>query len=137
MIYKDWPLFVAAGETTSCIGDILAAVVADTEKGAREALAHVQLDYEELPGVYSPEAALQPGAPRVHVDHDNLLSTSVVRRGDADAAMASSAFVESRTFDTQLVEHAFLEPESCLVVPASRVQRPTPVSRFRSNRVQT
>jgi xanthine dehydrogenase molybdenum-binding subunit len=117
LIYKDWPLFVAAGETTSCIGDILAAVVADTQKSAREALADVHLDYEELPGVYSPEAALEPDAPRVHADHDNLLSTSVVRRGDADAALASSAFVESRTFETQLIEHAFLEPESCLAVP--------------------
>ena len=109
---EDWPLFVAAGETTHCIGDILAAVVADTDRHAREALAHIRLDYDELPGVFSPEEALAPGAPRVHPDRENLLSRSVIARGDVDAALAASPFVETRTFRTQLIEHAFLEPES-------------------------
>ena len=70
-----------------------------------------------LAGCLSPEAALAPGAPRVHPDHDNLLSRSAIVRGDVDAALAASAFVETRTFTTQLIEHAFLEPESCLAVP--------------------
>jgi xanthine dehydrogenase molybdenum-binding subunit len=117
LIYRDWPLFLAEGETTHCIGDILAAVAADTERHARHALEHIRVAYEPLPGVFSPDAALAPGAPRVHPDHDNLLSRSVIVRGDVDAALASSAFVESRTFTTQLIEHAFLEPEACLAVP--------------------
>ena len=117
LIYRDWPLFVAEGEITHCIGDILAAVVADTERHARQALEHIRVEYEPLPGVFSPEAALAPGAPRVHPDHDNLLSRSVIARGDVDAALAASAFVETRTFTTQLIEHAFLEPEACLAVP--------------------
>jgi xanthine dehydrogenase molybdenum-binding subunit len=117
LIYRDWPLFVAEGETTHCIGDVLAAAVADTNRHARAALRHVRVEYEPLAGVFSPEAALAAGAPRVHPDHDNLLSRSVIVRGDVDAALASSAFVESRTFTTQRIEHAFLEPESCLAVP--------------------
>jgi xanthine dehydrogenase molybdenum-binding subunit len=60
---------------------------------------------------------MAPGAPRVHPDHDNLLSRSAIVRGDVDAALAASAFVETRTFTTQLIEHAFLEPEACLAVP--------------------
>jgi len=128
LIYKDWPLFVAEGETTHCIGDILAASVADTEAHARAALAHIAVDFDELPGVFSPAAALEPGAPRVHANHDNLLSTSVIRRGDAEAALAASAWVESRTFETQLIEHAFLEPESALAVPvAGRGSRRKPL----------
>jgi xanthine dehydrogenase molybdenum-binding subunit len=117
LIYRDWPLFLAEGEITHCIGDILAAVVADTERHARAALAHIRVEYEPLPGVFSPDAALAPGAPRVHPDHDNLLSRSVIARGDVDAALAASAFVDTRTFTTQLIEHAFLEPEACLAVP--------------------
>ena len=117
LIYRDWPLFVAEGETTHCIGDVVAAAVADTDRHARAALRHVRVEYEPLAGVFSPEAALAPGAPRVHLGHDNLLSRSVIVRGDVDAALASSAFVESRTFTTQRIEHAFLEPESCLAVP--------------------
>lgn len=118
LIYRDWPIFIAEGEVTNCIGDVLAAVVADTEARARAAAAAIRVEYDDLPGVFSPEAALAPGAPRVHHDHDNLLSRSVVRRGDADAALAASAFVESRTFTTQRIEHAFLEPEACLAVPS-------------------
>ncbi len=117
LIYRDWPLFLAEGEITHCIGDVLAAVVADNERHARQALAHIRVEYEPLPGVFSPEAALAPGAPRVHPDHDNLLSRSVIARGDVDAALAASAFVDTRVFTTQLIEHAFLEPEACLAVP--------------------
>ena len=118
LIYRDWPLFVAEGEITHCIGDILAAVAADTERHARQALEHIRVEYEPLPGVFSPDAALAPGAPRVHPDHDNLLSRSVIARGDVDGALAASAFVETRTFTTQLIEHAFLEPEACLAFPS-------------------
>jgi xanthine dehydrogenase molybdenum-binding subunit len=117
LIYRDWPLFLAEGETTHCIGDILAAVVADTEGHARQALAHIRVEYEPLPGIFSPEEAMAPGAPSVHPGHHNLLSRSAIVRGDVDGALAASAFVETRTFTTQLIEHAFLEPEACLAVP--------------------
>jgi xanthine dehydrogenase molybdenum-binding subunit len=117
LIYKDWPLFVSEGEITHCIGDIVAAVVADTDRHARQALARIRVEYESLPGVFSPEQALAPGAPRVHPDHENLLSRSVIARGDVDATLAASAFVETRTFTTQMIEHAFLEPEACIAFP--------------------
>ena len=117
LIERDWPLFVAEGEITHCIGDMLVAIAAETERQARHALEHVRVEYEPLAGVFSPEAALAPGAPMVHAGRDNLLSRSVIVRGDVDAALEASAFVESRTFTTQLIEHAFLEPEACLAVP--------------------
>ncbi|MEW5983639.1 MAG: molybdopterin cofactor-binding domain-containing protein [Acidobacteriota bacterium] len=130
LIDRDWPLFVAAGETTHCIGDILAAVVADTEKHAREAIPHIRVEFDTLPGVFSPEEALRPDAPRVHPDRDNLLSRSVVVRGDAGAALGTSTLVETRTFRTQPIEHAFLEPESCLAVPHSGPNAWLPASRL-------
>jgi CO/xanthine dehydrogenase Mo-binding subunit len=40
-----------------------------------------------------------------------------VRRGDVDAALAAAAHVETEAFQTQMVEHAFLEPEAALAVP--------------------
>ncbi|MBI5215032.1 MAG: selenium-dependent xanthine dehydrogenase [Ignavibacteriae bacterium] len=116
LIYKDWSLFIAEGEITHCIGDVLAAVVADDVRTARKACELIKLDYEILPGVYDPEEALKPDAPRVHSDHDNLLSKSVIKRGDVDSALAESAFVETRTFETQMIEHAFLEPESSIAL---------------------
>jgi xanthine dehydrogenase molybdenum-binding subunit len=114
LIYKDWPLFMAEGETTHCIGDILAAVVAVDDRTARKALHLIHVDYELLPGVFDPEEALKPGAPQVHDHHENLLSSSIIKRGDVDTALQKSAFVETRTFETQMIEHAFLEPESSI-----------------------
>jgi len=121
LIYKDWPMFVAEGEITHCIGDILAAVVAGDVRTARAAVELIKPEFELLPGVFDPEEALKPDAPRVHADHDNLLSRSVIKRGDVDKALKESAFVETRTFETQMVEHAFLEPESAIALPRDGV----------------
>ncbi|MFA5833291.1 MAG: selenium-dependent xanthine dehydrogenase [Bacteroidota bacterium] len=114
LIYKDWPLLHAEGEITHCIGDILAMVVANDNRSAHKAVEKIQLEYEILPGVFNPEEALQPNAPQVHAHHVNLLSNSIIKRGDVDQALADSAFVETRTFETQVIEHAFLEPESSI-----------------------
>ena len=46
-----------------------------------------------------------------------MLERSVIRRGDADAALAGSAHVVSGTWQTQRIEHLFLEPESALAEP--------------------
>jgi selenium-dependent xanthine dehydrogenase len=116
LIVKDWPVFVAAGETTRCVGDVLALVVADSEFHARRAAEAVRVDYEVLEPVTDPEAALAPGAPSLH-PKGNLLDECSFARGDVDGALAASAHVFERTFSTQRIEHAFLEPEACLAVP--------------------
>ncbi len=117
LLCDDWPGFVAEGEEARCVGDVLAAVAAVDDRTARAAAALVEVDYEPLPPVTDPETALASGAPRVNPHHDNLLSLSVIRRGDVDAALAASAHVVSGTWHTQRIEHLFLEPESALAVP--------------------
>ena len=116
LISQDWPAFVAEGETTRYVGDVLAAVAARTRAEARAAAALVEVEYQVLEPVADPFAALAPDAPAIHAD-GNLLSTSVVRRGDVDAALATAAHVVAERFTTSAVEHAFLEPEACLAVP--------------------
>src|SRR3970282_581172 len=64
-----------------------------------------------------PEKALREGAPQVNPKHPNILSHSVIRRGDADKALAASAHVGSGTWETQRVEHLYLEPEAALAEP--------------------
>ncbi|HPC82586.1 MAG TPA: selenium-dependent xanthine dehydrogenase [Thermoanaerobaculaceae bacterium] len=118
-IVPDWPVFVAVGETTRCVGDVLALVVADTERHARAAAAAVRVDYEVLEPVTSPEQALAPGAPALHVG-GNILEVCAFRRGDVDAALASSAYTVRARFSTQRIEHAFLEPEACLALPQGK-----------------
>jgi xanthine dehydrogenase molybdenum-binding subunit len=70
-----------------------------------------------VPPVLDPDAALAPGAPQVNPKHPNLLSRSVIRRGDAAAALSASAHVVTGTWQTQRIEHLFLEPEAALAEP--------------------
>ena len=118
----DLPIFVAVGETTCCVGDILALVVADTNFHARQAAEKIRVDYQVYEPITDPFAALESDAPQVHAPGNldvraNLLDTTAFSRGDVDAALAGAAHVIEATFRTQPVEPAFLEPEACLAVP--------------------
>jgi selenium-dependent xanthine dehydrogenase len=126
LIRKDWPVFVAKGETTRCVGDVLALVLADTRFHARQAAEALEngVVYEVLQPVADPVAALREDAPPVH-EGGNLLDVCAYSRGDVDAALAVSANVVERTFVTQRIEHAFLEPEACLAVPVDGPGRET------------
>lgn len=121
LIYKDWPLFVAEGEKTHCEGDVIAAVAADTQELARKAAALIDIEYEVLEAVDDPREAIKPGAPIVHEDthpESNLLSTAKINRGDdVEQALANSAHVIHESFETQRIEHLFLEPEACIAIP--------------------
>ncbi|RPH74542.1 MAG: selenium-dependent xanthine dehydrogenase, partial [Candidatus Rokuibacteriota bacterium] len=117
LIEQDWPGFVAEGEEVRCVGDVVAAVAAVDRHTARAAAALVEVDYEVRAAVLDPATAIAPGAPQVNPRHPNLLSHSVIRRGDADAALAASAHVVSGTWQTQRIEHLYLEPESALAEP--------------------
>ncbi len=118
MIHADWPMYTAVGETTRYVGDVLALVVARSRKAAREGAAAVAVELEELPPVTSPHDALAEGAPALHPG-GNLLTNPVLERGQLEAARAISARVASDRFELPFVEHAFLEPESALAVPAA------------------
>jgi len=115
---KDWVQIYAAGETTRYVGDVLAMVAAETRAAARTAAELVDVEYEVLEPVTDPFAALAPEAPRLHPNYPgNVLSVSQVKRGDVDGALAGAAHVVTETFQTQWIEHAFLEPESALAYP--------------------
>ncbi len=122
-IVRDWPVFVAVGEITRCVGDMLALVIADSQFQARRTAAAIHVDYEVLEPVTTPEQALRADAPRLHAD-GNVLEVCAFARGDAGQALASSPHVVRQRFQTQRIEHAFLEPEACLAVPAD-IRQPT------------
>ncbi|HKF54596.1 MAG TPA: selenium-dependent xanthine dehydrogenase [Blastocatellia bacterium] len=116
LIYKDWPIFVAEGEETRYVGDVIAAVAAIDRRTARAAVQAIAVEYDVRQPVVDREAALLPGAPRLH-KKGNLLSKSEISRGNVESALAASAHVASHTFNTQFIEHMFLEPESCIALP--------------------
>lgn len=92
-------------------GDSLAIVVAETRAIAKEAARLIKVDYQVLPGVYTIEEALAPGAPCVHPE-GNILARKPVLKGDALAAMQEAEVVIEGSFKTQTVDHAFLDVEA-------------------------
>ncbi len=118
LIYKDWPLMIGKGETTRYIGDVIAGVVAETEEIARKATRLIRVDYEILEPVTDPHLAIKPSTSLVHPGKSNLLETcKVYRGGSADEIISGSAFVASGTYQTQRIEHAFLETEGAVALP--------------------
>ncbi len=117
LIHKDWPAFIPVGGRTSYLGDVLALVVAETRAQARAATDAVAITYGVLEPLTDPDAALASDEDAVWTLEGNMLSRSTYARGDVDDALARSAHVARQTFQTQRIDHAFLEPESTLAVP--------------------
>ena len=115
-IFPDWPTLVAIGQETRYIGDAIVLVAAQTKRQAREALALINVDYEELEPLLSPTQALAEQAHNIH-PQGNLLSKTIIKRGNAQEALANSAHVVTHHYSTPSTEHAFMEPESALAIP--------------------
>ncbi|HID50434.1 MAG TPA: 2Fe-2S iron-sulfur cluster binding domain-containing protein, partial [Anaerolineae bacterium] len=117
LIRQDWPLMIAEGETTHYVGDVLALAVAETEEVARQAAALIQVEYEALEPVTDMRQAMRPDAPAIH-EGGNILSQTVTSRGDVAEARAKSAYIAQGEFETQRIEHGYMEPEACVAYPA-------------------
>jgi len=118
ILHTDWPVMIPVGGRTSYLGDVLAIVVAQDRQTAFRAAELVEVTYEVHPPITDAVAAIAPGAPDAVWELDgNVLSRSVYQRGDVDAALAASAHTLHEVFQTQRIEHAFLEPESTLAAP--------------------
>ena len=127
-LISDWPV-LAYGEVTF-IGEFVAAVAADTREAAAEAVAQLDITYEELPAQLDAVAALAPGAPLTHANgasfvyagpprppmpHPNLQGHEIHVKGDPDAAFASADRVFERTFTTPRYHAGYLEPRATLI----------------------
>ena len=101
------------------IGQKVAAVVAETEAAAEEGCRRLLVDYEILPAVVDPAAAIAPGAPVIHAGRTaehriadvsrNIVAESHGEFGDVAAALRTAAATYEGTFTTQRVQHAALE----------------------------
>ncbi|HEY0520164.1 MAG TPA: molybdopterin cofactor-binding domain-containing protein [Ilumatobacteraceae bacterium] len=120
IIHKDWPVMIPVGGLTSYGGDVLAIVVAGSRQEARDAAALVEVQYNVMTPVTDPAAAIVEGSPvAVWGTENNVLSVSEYSRGDVDVGLGEAAHTVHEIFETQRIEHAFLEPESTLAVPST------------------
>jgi putative selenate reductase molybdopterin-binding subunit len=101
------------------VGQKVAAVIAESEGAAEAGCRALKVDYEILPHVVDPMAAIAPGAPVIHPDKTpaqrvanaarNIVAESHGEFGDVAEALKQSAVTHEGTFTTQRVQHAALE----------------------------
>lgn len=115
LIIRDQPAI--ATDKVRYIGDSLAAVFAETPEVAAEARSKIKVEYQVLPGVFTPEEASQPKAPKVH-EKGNLAHHAKIERGDVEAAFKRCAVIVEEDYTTPFIEHGFLEPESGIAFPS-------------------
>jgi len=105
------------------VGDRVAVVAAETPEIARAALKLIEVEYEVLPAVFTPEAARRPGAPVIHDEPDavgihdasrNLAATLHTRVGDVERGLAEADRVFERTYRVHQVQQAAIEPHVCV-----------------------
>ena len=123
---RDMP--VLAREVVRFVGEKVAAVAAETEEAAEEALLLIDVEYEELDAVFDAHEAMEPGAPTLHLemsgyeglpqpesDVNNVFAHITWGQGDVDQGFAEADLVFEHTFNAQLMHQAYIEPHACVV----------------------
>jgi CO/xanthine dehydrogenase Mo-binding subunit len=131
---------ILATEKVRYVGDMVAAVAATDEGVAEEALRLINVEYEELPAVYTVDEALQAGAPLVHEklegrkdpgygkggahivhDHSNICFHFRHQRGEIEAGFRASDFVFEDSFSFPSAQHYPMEPHVCVAQFAGEI----------------
>jgi aldehyde oxidoreductase len=99
--FKDQPLL--CDDLAPVLGSPVAIVAAASKKQALAAVEAVRVEYEVLPRIATPEAALAEGAPEIHPGTPNLCHARRQVKGDAATALKASAAVVSAEFYSQLM----------------------------------
>ncbi|HEX6006930.1 MAG TPA: molybdopterin cofactor-binding domain-containing protein, partial [Burkholderiales bacterium] len=110
--YQDQP--VLASERVYHAGDGVAAVAATSDEIAGKALDLIRVEYEPLPAVFDPLAAMDESAPRVHPPESNIYAQKTIRKGDVDAGFAAADRIFEASYRSQMVEHVSIEPHAAM-----------------------
>ncbi len=124
--YRD--LTVLAHDRVRFLGERVAAVAVEDKDAAQDALDLIRVEYEELPAVFDPLAALAEGAPLIHPDVNsypglpeplekpsNAYFCAVVEKGNVEEGFTRSDVIVENTFTVSRVHPAFLETHCCMV----------------------
>ena len=109
--FIDQPVF--ARDITRFKGEAVAAVVLEPEIAWQFDLKSFPITWEPLSPLFGMAEATDPTAVQLHETRaGNILTTGLVQRGDAVAAMADAEVIVEGAFETGFVEHAYIEPEA-------------------------
>lgn len=114
------------------VGEAVAAVAAETEEIAEEALTLIRVEYEELPAVFDPEEAMRPDPPailhpdlstyeyspvvppRFDPDRPNVYNHYKIRHGDVEEGFRQADIIVENRFTTAMIQHCQMEPHVCI-----------------------
>lgn len=97
---------VALKDKVRCEHDEVAAVAAETEEQAEQALRLIKVEYKDLPGIFSPEDGRKEGAPLIHDNFpENKSLHFQFKHGDMAAAEAASDLIVDDVFRVHYVTH--------------------------------
>ena len=121
------PRPVLAHGETCCVGEPIAAVIADTAYEAADAAQAVFADLEPLPSIAGARAAAEPGAPKAHSSlESNVCGTRPFHFGDIDAAFGQpDTRVAKATLHTARIAGAAMEPRAYTAVYDEAAQKLT------------
>ena len=118
--------YIMARDEVFYIGEPVAAVAAEDEITAQEAISLIQVEYEDLESVVDPLTSLREGSPTVHadlesfegygftIDGGNICTLLDADRGDVEKAFEDADLVFEDTFRSQGINQGFLEPMACV-----------------------
>ena len=96
-------------------GDDIAAVIAEDEVSAMQAVRALKVEYEELPFVLDPIESMKEGAPLIHEAYpNNILKHTSMSKGDYDEAIKDPDLIKVEGwYDTPVVQHCHIENHGC------------------------
>ena len=119
---------VVADGIVRFIGEKVAAIAAETEEVAEQALDLIEVDYEEMEPLIEPLEAIKPDAPVLHPDLlsykglpvpveklGNVFAYLKWGKGDIEAGFREADLIVENTFTTQVTHQSYLEPHACVV----------------------
>ncbi|MCK5053730.1 MAG: molybdopterin-dependent oxidoreductase, partial [Anaerolineales bacterium] len=119
LIMPDQPVLCGPGSSkpytdrVRFIGDQVALVIAEQEAIAAEAVKRIMVDYEDLPVVLDPLAAMLESSSLIHPDTgSNVFCHYQIRKGDLDAGFEAADVIIEGEYHTPSQEHAYLQPEA-------------------------
>jgi CO/xanthine dehydrogenase Mo-binding subunit len=120
VIYDDQPAL--AKEVVRYIGEPIALVVAKDRASAERAAKLAKIDYEDLPVISDPIAALSNDAPAIAVpevveEGVNVFNHMRLRKGDVEQGFAQADVIVEDEYRTGYQEHAYLETQGAIAVP--------------------
>ena len=116
MIKNDQPIF--CDEVVVTPGDVLAMLVGEDEARLRSLSRKIKVDYTPLLTLTDHRKSLDPKSPLIHPElGSNLIIHHPLRKGNIEKGFSESEHILEQTYTTQLIEHAYIEPEAVIAIP--------------------